>query len=125
MKKKKNLRILLYLVLNFFILFAVYQLFIRMESVVGTVLYLIAAAVLTVLYYIINRGFGRPITDPGELPKEWNHKEKSEYIEKVTAAHERAKKLLYWLLPLIVVLGIDFINLFLLDGIRQSLSNLS
>ena len=81
MKKKKNLRILLYLILNFCILFAVYQLFIRMESVVGTVLYLIAAAVLTVTYYIINRGFGNPITDPGELPKEWNHKEKSEYIE--------------------------------------------
>jgi len=123
--QKKNLRILLYLILNFFILFAVYQLFLRAESVVGTILYLVAAAALTVAYYVINRGFGKPITDPAELPKEWNHKEKSEYIEKVTAAHERAKKLLYWLFPLIVVLGIDFINLFLLDGIKNSLSNLS
>ena len=123
--QKKNLRILLYLILNFCILFAVYQLFLRAESVVGTILYLVAAAALTVAYYIINRGFGKPITDPAELPKEWNHKEKSEYIEKVTAAHERAKKLLYWLFPLIVVLGIDFINLFLLDGIKNSLSRLS
>ena len=123
--QKKNLRILLYLLLNFCILYAVYQLFLRMESVVGTILYLVAAAALTAAYYVINRGFGRPITDPAELPKEWNHKEKSAYIEKAKASHERAKKLLYWLLPLIVVLGIDFIDLFLLDGIKHSLSRLS
>lgn len=123
--QKKKLRILLLLILNFIILFAVYQLFIQLESVIGTILYLIAAAVLTVAYYVLNRGFGNPMTDPDTLPKTWTPVEKCAYIEKVTAAHERAKKLLYWLFPLILVLGIDFVNLFLLDGIRESLSSLS
>ena len=123
--KKKPLRILLLLVLNFVILFAVYQIFLKMESMLGTILYLIAAAVLTVVYYVMNRGFGKPEIDPDTLPADWNPQKKCAYIDERRAAHERAKKLLYWLFPLILVIGIDFIDLFLLDGIRDSLSSLA
>ena len=122
--KKSSLRILLFLALNFVILFAVYQLFLKMESMLGTVLYLLAAAVLTVVYYVMNRGFGKPDIDPATLPSEWNPPKKSAYIEERRAAHERAKKILYWLFPLILVIGIDFIDLFLMDGIRDAFSAL-
>ena len=122
--KKSTLRILLLLILNFVILFAVYQVFLRLGSMLGMILYLIAAAVLTVAYYIINRGFGKPDIDPDTLPADWNPQKKCAYIEERKAAHVKAKKLLYWLLPLILVIGIDFIDLFLLDGIKDSLSSL-
>ena len=122
--KKSSLRILLFLALNFIILFAVYRLFLRLEWMFGTILYLLAAAVLTVVYYVVNRGFGKPDIDPATLPADWNPPKKSAYIEERRAAHERAKKILYWLFPLILVIGIDFIDLFLADGIRDALSSL-
>jgi len=124
MQKNKKLRTLLLLILNFIILFAVYQVFLRLESLVGTALYLAAAAVLIVAYYIINRGFGRPETDPDSLPKAWSPQKKCEYIDERKAAHERAKFLLYWLLPITVVLAVDFIGLFLWDGVLETLDAL-
>ena len=123
--KKKSLRTLLLLILNFMILFAVYQLFLKFESILGTVLYLAAAGALTAAYCILNRGFAKPVLNPDELPKSWTPVEKCAYIEKAKSNFEKAKKLLYWLLPIILVLGIDFIDLFLLDGFRRSLSSLS
>lgn len=124
MQKKKNFRTLLLLVLNFIILFAVYQLFLRLELLWGTALYLIAAAALSIAYYVINRGFGRPEIDPESLPKAWPPQKKCEYIEERNAAHARAKKLLYWLFPIVVVLAIDFIGLFLWDGVISTLDAL-
>ena len=118
MKNKRKLRTLLLLALNFILLFAVYQLFLRAESMIGTYAYLIATAALTVAYYIINRGFGSPVTDPALLPDSWSHKEQCDYVETVKIRHEKAKKLLYWLLPLVVVLLIDFADIFLLDSLR-------
>ena len=122
LKNKRKLRTLLLLALNFILLFAVYQLFLRAESMIGTYVYLIAAAALTVAYYIINRGFGNPITDAALLPDSWSYKEKCDYVEMVKIRHEKAKGLLYWLLPLAVVLLIDFAEIFLLDSLRGILS---
>ena len=121
MKNKRKLRTLLLLALNFILLFAVYQLFLRAESMIGTYVYLIATAALTIAYYIINRGFGSPITDASLLPESWSYKEKCDYVETVKIRHEKAKKLLYWLLPLVVVLLIDFADIFLLDTLRGML----
>ena len=39
-------------------------------------------------------------------------------METVKIRHEKAKVLLYWLLPLAVVLLIDFADIFLLDTLR-------
>lgn len=122
LKNKRKLRTLLLLALNFILLFAVYQLFLRAESMIGTYVYLIAAAALTVAYYIINRGFGSPVTDASLLPESWSYKEKCDYVEMVKIRHEKAKGLLYWLLPLAVVLLIDFADIFLLDSLRGILS---
>ena len=109
---KKKLKILLILIVNFILLFALYQIFLRMQVMVGTYLYYIAAAGLVIAYFIINRGFGSPITDASELPEEWDFKKKADYIADVTARHEKAKKLLYVLFPIVIVLMIDIITLF-------------
>jgi len=122
--RNKKLRTLLLLILNFVILFAVYQLLLHFELLIGTILYMIAAAVLIGAYYVINRGLGAPTEDTSSLPPSWSPQKKCAYIEERKQAHEKAKKLLYWLFPLILVLGIDFFNLFLLDSIRQGLSSL-
>ncbi len=111
-KTKRIITRLAVLALNFILLFALYRIFIRLLWPGGTYLLYVAAAALFVAYFVMNRGLGKPVTDPQELPDEWTHKEKSDYIAKVTAAHERAKKLLYVLLPLVAVLMIDIISLF-------------
>ena len=121
MKNKSKLRTLLLLALNFILLFAVYRLFLRAESMIGTYVYLIATAALTVAYYVINRGFGGPIADASLLPESWSYKEKCDYLEMVKNCHEKAKLLLYWLLPLVMVLLIDFADIFLMDTLREML----
>ncbi len=117
--KRPKWQILLLLVVNFVIAFAIYQLFLRAESMIGTILYLAAAFGLTIAYFLINRGFGQPITDASLLPDEWSAQEKSDYIADVTARHARARKLLYVLFPVVVVLMIDMIGLFVLDSLKN------
>jgi|GEM_PF-4406841 len=117
--KRPKWQILLLLVVNFVIAFAIYQLFLRAESMVGTILYLAVAFGLTVAYFIINRGFGQPITDASRLPDEWSAQEKADYIADAAARHARAKKLLYVLFPVVVVLMIDMIGLFVLDSLKS------
>ena len=118
MQKNQKLRTLLFLVLNFIIVFAVYQLCLHMEWMAGTYVYIAAAAVRAVAYYIVNRGFGQPITDEAALPEAWSAEEKCAYIKDVRARHERAKKLLYWLFPIVITLMIDVLDLFVLDSLR-------
>ena len=122
MKNKKKLRTLLLLALYFLIAFGVYALFLKYESMVGTILYLVLAAGLTLAYYIVNRGFGQPITDPDQLPKEWSAKKKCDYVAHVTARHEKARLILYVLLPVVLVLMLDMINIFVLDNFRNLFS---
>ncbi len=114
-------RTLLFLVLNFIIVFTVYQIFLHLQLLFGTALYLIAAAVMTVAYYVVNRGFGKPITDPDALPAAWSPVEKTKYIDEVTARHGKARKILLWLLPVILTLMIDMTDLFLIQPILDKL----
>ena len=119
MKKSGKARILLYLALNFVIVFGVYRLFIHLRWAWGTVLYLIAAAALSVAYYIVNRGFGSPIQDPALLPDDWGAAKKREYMDWAKERHRRARGILYWLLPVIVTLMIDAADIFLLETLRE------
>jgi len=117
--KSTKARTLLYLALNFVIVFGVYRLCIHLRWAWGTVLYLIAAAALSVVYYVVNRGFGTPIRDPALLPGEWNAAKKKEYMDWAEERHRRARGILYWLLPIIVTLMIDAVDIFLLDTLRE------
>lgn len=111
--KHPKVKTLLLLVLNFVLLFALYRILLAMEWTFGMILYMVAAGALVVAYYVINQGFGKPEETAESLPDTWNAQEKSAYLAHRTAQHERAKHLLYWLLPIILVLGIDFLCIFL------------
>ena len=46
-----------------------------------------------------------------DLPEEWSLTEKRDYLEKRKAGMGKARKLLYVLLPLLITVGISYIEL--------------
>lgn len=79
---------------------------------IGSSVYMIALAALVILFFYWNGGtFDTKLPLPEELPEEWSLKEKQDYMERRKAGIARAKKLLYVLLPLLITLGISYIEL--------------
>lgn len=117
---KQALRKLLVLFLNFIILYGLLRVIItlgeRLQNPViyyiGSSAYMIGLAVLVILFFYWNGGtFDTKLPLPEDLPEEWSLTEKREYLEKRKTGMEKAKKLLYVLLPLLVTLGISYIEL--------------
>jgi len=74
-----------------------------------------------VAYFVINRGFGKPITDPADLPEKWSAKEKSAYMADAARRHQKARYLLLWLIPFVLTVMFDMTWLFILDPLVQML----
>lgn len=117
---KKALRKLLVLFLNFILLYGLLRIIItlgeRLQNpyiyYVGSSAYMIATAVLVILFFYWNGGtFDTKLPLPEELPEEWTHREKEAYLQRRQMGIERARRLLYVLLPLLVTLGISYIEL--------------
>lgn len=117
-------RKMLFLLLNFLLVFVLYRVLLSFEGAVGlavTVAYLLITAGLAVAYFIVNRGFGKPVTDGDALPPSWSAAEKCAYIEEAARRHEKARGILLWLLPFVVTMMLDVMQLFLLDPILEML----
>ncbi len=115
---------MLFLLLNFLLVFVVYRVLLSFEGIIGltvTVAYLVITAALAVAYFIVNRGFGKPDGDPSLLPAAWSAAEKCAYIEDANRRHEKAKGILLWLLPFVATVMLDVMHLFLLDPILEML----
>ena len=115
---------LLLLLLNFILVFVVYRVFLSMEGGVGlavTAVYLVITAALAVAYFIVNRGFAKPISDPDLLPAAWSAAEKCAFMEDAARRHEKARGILLWLFPFVVTILLDILQLFLLDPILEML----
>ncbi len=117
---KKTLRKLLLLFCNFVLLYGLLRLIItlgeRLQSpmiyYIGSSAYMLGLGVLVVLFFYWNGGtFDTKIPTPEELPDQWDFAEKKAFVEKKTLGRNRAVKLLYVLLPLLVTLGISYIEL--------------
>lgn len=117
---KKALRKLLLLFLNFIILYGLLRVIITLGErlqmpviyYIGSSAYMIGLAVLVILFFFWNGGtFDTRLPLPEELPEEWSLTEKRDYLEKRRAGIEKAKKLLYILLPLLVTVGVSYIEL--------------
>ena len=117
---KKALRKLLLLFLNFVILYGLLRVIItlgeRLQSpliyYIGSSVYMIGLAVLVILFFYWNGGtFDTKLPLPEDLPEEWSHCEKRDYLEKRKAGTAKARKLLYILLPLLITIGISYIEL--------------
>lgn len=117
---KKALRKLLVLFLNFIILYGLLRVVITLGErlqmpviyYIGSSAYMIGLAVLVILFFWWNGGtFDTKLPLPEELPEEWSLTEKRAYLDKRRAGMEKARKLLYVLLPLLVTIGISYIEL--------------
>ena len=117
---KKALRKLLVLFLNFIILYGLLRVIITLGErlqmpviyYIGSSAYMIGLAVLVILFFWWNGGtFDINLPLPEDLPDEWSLTEKRAYLDKRRAGMEKAKKLLYVLLPLLVTIGISYIEL--------------
>ncbi len=117
---KKALRKLLVLFLNFIILYGLLRVVITLGErlqmpviyYIGSSAYMIGLAVLVILFFWWNGGtFDTKLPLPEELPEEWSLTEKRAYLDKRRAGIEKARKLLYVLLPLLVTIGISYIEL--------------
>ena len=117
---KKALRKLLVLFLNFIILYGLLRVVITLGErlqmpmiyYIGSSAYMIGLAVLVILFFWWNGGtFDTRLPLPEELPEEWSLTEKRDYLDKRRASIEKARKLLYVLLPLLVTIGISYIEL--------------
>ncbi|MBR4960222.1 MAG: hypothetical protein IKY52_04935 [Clostridia bacterium] len=117
---KKALRKLLLLFLNFVILYGLLRVIITLGErlqmpviyYIGSSVYMIALAVLVILFFYWNGGtFDTKLPLPEDLPEEWSLSEKRDYLEKRKAGIAKARSLLYILLPLLVTIGISYIEL--------------
>lgn len=119
-KGKAALRRLGILFLNFVLIYAAFRLVIELSErtgqiwlyYVGMTLVSVATAGLFIAYFILN-GFtfeGRERTWD-ELPEAWDDAKKREFLAALPGRREKAKTLLYVILPLAVTLGISFIEL--------------
>ena len=117
---KKALRKMLVLFLNFIILYGLLRVIItlgeRLQSpliyYIGSSVYMIGLAVLVILFFYWNCGtFDTKLPLPEDLPEEWSLTEKRAYLDKRRDGIARARKLLYILLPLLVTVGISYIEL--------------
>lgn len=117
---KNALRKLLILFLNFVLLYGLLRVIItlgeRLQSpmiyYIGSSAYMIALGVLVVLIFWYNGGtFDMKLPQPEQLPEEWSLAEKRDYLDRRRTGREKAKKLLYVLLPLLLTVGISYIEL--------------
>lgn len=111
-----------YLFLNFILLFGLLRLIIKFAEVqnspvlyyVGVSVYFTAAAALAVLYYVWN-GFTlqKELPTPDDLPQSWDPAIRQAYLVRLAKTKEKAKKLLYVLFPLVLVIAFSYIELWI------------
>lgn len=115
-KKPFNWRLLLTLVINTAVIFAIYRIAIGFEwfPVVMWV-YLIATAGLAIGYTVYNRGFSRRGITADMLPDAMSAEEKCEFVADGERRARRSKWMLTLLIPLILTFAYDLLELFVFD----------
>ena len=119
-RKKTGLPLAIKLALSFVFIVGTYFAAIKVGEImklfliqkITLITYIAAATVLGSLYVIFNKGVSNDVPEAGDLPDEWSREEKELFIEKRKKDREKAKKVLIFLLPVIVALLIDVINVF-------------
>ena len=106
---REKLMRLLKLVLSTVILAGVYIFGIMMEWPIVVFVYYALLFIASIAFVIINRGLSNRSPEPDELPEDWSYVQKCEYIEKDKKRKERAKPLLYIIIPLLMIFAIDII----------------
>lgn len=111
-KRKFNFLLLGKLALSFVVIFGIYQAGCMYEFKPIVPIYLGALTVLITAYLILNRGIDRDTPTPEMLPDDWDDQRKLKFIESDRVGKRRAKRLLIFIIPMILTLLIDIIYLY-------------
>lgn len=117
---KKKLKILGIIFLNFAIFYAILRLIILFAErtgimaiyYIGSSLYVLGAAGAFIAYFCLN-GYtlNREDRSAEELPEKWTEEKKKEFLDKQPERKKKARSLLYILMPIIITLFINYIEL--------------
>lgn len=108
--KKENKWIrLLRLAAVFVVLMAIYMVGVSHEIKAIVYIYYALLFVSSVAFVVINRGFDRQPPTPDMLPDNWSAVQKCEYIESDKKRKKIARYLLYLVIPLLFIFGIDIV----------------
>lgn len=120
-RSKRSLRKLGVLFVNFILIYALFRLLLELSErtrqlwiYYGTTLvYGAAAIVLFVAYFVLNGfSFNKEPRTWEELPEKWTDEQKKDFMENQPERKEKAKNLIYILMPLVVTLMISCLELY-------------
>ena len=119
-KKKIDVKLVIKLLVSFFVIFSVYFTMMKIAEIYGILLiqkitfftYIGAITLLGSLYVVFNKGVSRDVPTEDDLPDTMSKEEKRELVEMRLRDREKAKKVLIFLLPFVLTLLVDVINVF-------------
>lgn len=86
-----------------------------------TGLYMIALAVMAIVYIAYNYAFTRNDISLDDLPSDWSDEKKQEYISRVAQHKQSSRWMLFVIFPLAVTFIADFLYLYVWDGFLSNL----
>ena len=116
----RNLKKLGILFINFTLFYALFRLLLELSErtrILGiyyaaTLVYALGAAGLFIAYFVLNSfSFEKSPRTWDELPEKWDDEKKREFLRKQPERQEKAKTLLYVLMPIVVTILISYIEL--------------
>jgi len=109
--KRMNWKLIIQLAAAFISIFGVYQTALYFEFHWIMPIYYAALIILILIFLFLNKGVGRGGTAFEQLPPEWSDDEKNKYLEKDGRDRAIAKKLLIFIIPLLLTFAIDILYL--------------
>ena len=118
--KPENKKLMLYLLCNSVLLFAIYFLLaVKFQFLYITYIYLAVGAVGALYFVVYNRGFvGKDIT-PDMLPDTMSLSEKQRFIEESKARLHKSRWILTILIPIIFTILADIVYVFLFPQLQE------
>lgn len=111
-KKNEKLMQVLWLALLTALFILIYQLAIAFYLHFVIHIYIIAGSLLVIAYFVINGGFSAKMPEYDDLPEAWSLTEKKEFLEKLKNRKGIAKKLIYFIFPILITLLLDCLYVF-------------
>lgn len=120
-RSRRTLRKLGVLFLNFVLIYAAFRLLIELGERTRqlwiyygtTIVYGIVAVVLFVAYFVLNGfSFNKEPRVWEELPEKWTDEQKKDFMAKQPERKEKAKNLIYIIMPIVVTLMISYVELY-------------
>ncbi len=124
-RKPFNLRLLLALILGTLLSCLIYFSLITVNEIImriTTVGYMVAAAIIIIIYFIYNKALIAEKINPDMLPANMSAVDKCAYFEKAKERKENSKWLIMILFMLVVPVALDLVKLFVLDNFFPTLS---